>query len=85
MVIEIKCEIMTTWDYEHCIECRRFSVKYGKGLKNWRCKLNSDTVNEQRNFSLIWAYLYLQNNGMDVDLPEVAVIYVGKPKRKKKD
>jgi hypothetical protein len=79
---KIKCKQMETWDFEHCMECKRFRLNRGKGLKNWRCSLNSDSAEERRDFSMIWATLYLQNVGYDLTIPKVEIIYVGKRKRK---
>jgi len=82
MVIKIKCEVMTVWDFDHCIECKRFKLQRGKGLKNWGCKLNKETPEERRGFSKVWAMFYLQYRGFDVTIPEVAIIPVSKRKKK---
>jgi len=74
---------MTTWDFEHCNECKRFRVQRGKGLNNWRCILNKDTAAERRNFGEIWATYFLSNRGVNITIPKVEIIYVGKRKKKK--
>jgi len=82
MVTEIKCERMTAWDFDHCAECRRFISRHGKGLNNWACKLNNKTAYERRAFGGIWAYAYLHDRGMEIDIPEVVVIPVSKRQKK---
>jgi len=84
MLYVIKCEKVTEWDFDHCLECKRFRLARGKGLKNWRCSLNSETPKERYNFSMVWARLCMQNYGVDITIPEVKVVYVGKRKRKRK-
>jgi hypothetical protein len=76
MPTEIKCELMDEWDYDHCITCKRFRPKQGKGLKNWGCVLNNENANERREFGLIWAYHYL-----DLPLVEVKVTRIRKWKK----
>jgi len=78
MATEIKCERMTTWDFDHCNECRRFILRNKKGLDNWACKLNNKTAMERRAFGMIWASAYLQDRGVEIDIPEVVVIPVRK-------
>jgi len=76
MPTEIKCELMDEWDFDHCFECKRFSKTRGKGLNNWRCKLNNENAKERRDFGTVWAYHYL-------DLPpaEVKVTRIRKWKK----
>jgi hypothetical protein len=81
MPTKIKCEKMTTWDFDHCHECKRFSSRRGKGLNNRKCSLNNDTAQERRDFGEIWACVILQNSGVDITIPEVEIIYVGKRKK----
>ena len=78
MLTEIKCERMTTWDFDHCFECRRFISRDKKGLDNWACKLNNETAKERREFGMIWATAYLQGRGMEITVPEVVIIPVRK-------
>jgi len=81
MTTEIKCEIMTVWDFEHCADCRRFRARSGKGLNNWGCTLNSETPQEKRDFGMIWDAAYLQDNGYKTSIPEVVIIPVSKRKK----
>jgi len=83
MVIKIKCELMSTWDFEHCQECKRFRVRRGKGLSNWECILNKSTSKERRDFGEVWASAKLQDRGMKITIPVVEIIYVGKKRKKK--
>jgi hypothetical protein len=76
MPTEVKCEQMTTWDFEHCNKCRRFISRHKKGLDNWACKLNNKTASERREFGMIWASAYLKDRGMDIAIPDVVVIPV---------
>ena len=78
MPTEIRCERMKTWDFDHCLECRRFKIRRGKGLDNWACKLNNETAKERREFGMIWATAYLQDQGMEITIPEVVIIPVRK-------
>ena len=75
---------MTTWDFNHCIECKRFQLRRGKGLNNWACKLNNENAKERRAFGEIWACKYLNERGLKIKIPEVVIIYVGKRKKNKK-
>ena len=84
MPTKIKCELMEIWDFDHCLECKRFISRIGKGLRNWECKLNRDNANERREFAMIWATAYLNDRGMDIgSVSEVEIEFVGKKKRKK--
>ena len=78
MATEIKCERMTVWDFDHCIDCRKFISRQRKGLNNWGCKLNNKTAMERRAFGMIWASAYLQDRGMEIDIPEVVIISIRK-------
>jgi hypothetical protein len=80
MQTEIKCELMDEWDFDHCFECKRFSRAHGKGLNNWRCKLNNENAKERRDFGMIWAIFYL-HEVHDLKLPEVKVTRVRKWKK----
>ena len=82
MPTEIKCERMTVWDFDHCIDCRKFISRRKKGLDNWACKLNNKTAGERRAFGEIWACAYLQDRGMEITVPEVVVIPVSKRQKK---
>ena len=84
MTTEIKCERMTVWDFDHCAECRRFRSRVGKGLNNWECVLNSETAKERREFGKIWAFAYLQDRGVKIDIPDVSIIPVSKRKKKER-
>ena len=64
MPTEIKCERMTTWNFDHCHECRRFRVRRGKGLNNRGCAHNDANTKERRDFGMIWAATYLQDRAM---------------------
>jgi len=76
MATEIRCNRMTVWDFEHCIKCKRFRVRRGKGLDNWGCILNNKTAKERRAFGMIWASAYLQDRGTEITIPEVVIIPV---------
>jgi hypothetical protein len=78
----IKCERMTDWDFDHCHDCRRFSVQRGKGLNNWHCALNKETAKGKRDFGMLWAIAYLNNRGYDIEFPEVTIIPAGKRKKR---
>lgn len=82
MPIEIKCERMTTWDFDHCLDCKRYKARSNKGLNNWGCAHNGATAKERRDFGMVWATAYLQDHGIDVPIPEVVIIPVSKRKKK---
>jgi len=82
MPTEIKCERMTIWDFDHCIDCKRFRVRRGKGLNNWGCAHNESSAKEKSDFGMIWALAYLQNHGYNINVPEVIINYIGKRRRK---
>ena len=82
MQVKIKCELMTTWDFDHCIDCKRLRTRNGKGLKNWSCTLNRATAKERRDFGMIWASAFLQDHGYNISIPEVTIIPIGNRKQK---
>ena len=82
MPTEIKCELMTTWNFDHCHECKRYRVRRGKGLNTWGCAHNEANAKERRDFGMIWATAYLQDRGYDISIPKVTIIPVSKRKNK---
>jgi len=75
---------MKIWDYDHCHECKRFNLRRGKGLNNWRCDLNNGSAQERRDFGNIWATVFMQNHGYDLTDPEIEVIHVRNWKKQKR-
>lgn len=88
MVITVKCDQMDDgWNWDTCLYCKHFDIqrRVGKGT-NWRCKLNSGTAAEKREFYLIWATNRLIDYGVldEGSQDEVIVDYIGKKKRRRK-
>jgi hypothetical protein len=75
---------MTEWDFDHCVDCKRFRLRRGRGLDNWCCSLNKETAQERQDFGMIWATAYLQGSGYKIKIPVVEITYVGKRKRKRR-
>ena len=81
MQIIINCERMAVWDFDHCIDCRRFKARHSKGLNNWGCSLNNATAKERSDFGMVWAAAWLRDRGIKIQVPEVIIVPV-KSKRK---
>ena len=83
----VKCDQMTEgWDYDTCYDCKHFVLSLTKKGRNWRCKLNSATAKEKRDFYTIWGTDYLIRRGIIEEKYRygVAIEYVGKKKRRRK-
>jgi hypothetical protein len=81
----VKCDVMSDgWNYDNCFECKNFSTARTIKGRTFRCKLNSDTAKEKRDFYIIWGNEFLRNYGIDLSENQITVEYVGKKKRKPK-
>lgn len=82
--IRIKCDQMPeSWNYDTCIQCRRFTSHRGEKGTNWNCSLNNGSAAEKRSFYAVWAENYLIARGVMKEKSQSTIIvdYVGKKKR----
>jgi hypothetical protein len=85
MKCTIKCDVMSeSWNYDDCVMCRHYSGNLTAKGRIFRCKLNSNSASEKREFNLIWGHEYLRAHGVKLSEDEITVVYIGKKKRKPK-
>jgi hypothetical protein len=80
--IKIKCDLMNEgWNYDTCIQCKRFTMGTTAKGPSWRCSLNKASASEKRAFSMIWTVNYLVTRGLKITESTIIVEYVGKKKK----
>jgi hypothetical protein len=83
MTVTVKCDQTETFDFDTCIQCKRFTLDMTDKGRRWRCSLNRGTAAEKRRFQSIWALDFLVNRGVfpEDSRDNVVIDFVGRRKK----